>query len=73
MRCCHEGVHREQAQRRGTVDHDVRELLTNWLDPVLQPKVRVELPHQFTLELRERDPRRRDPQVRLRRRHDRIR
>ena len=32
--------------------------------PILQPEMRVELPHQPRLELRERDARRRDVQVR---------
>ena len=38
--------------------------LADRLELVLQPEVRVHLPHQLRLELGQRDPRRRDRQVR---------
>ena len=41
----------------------VRVLLPERLELVLQPEVRVHLPHQLRLELGQRDPRRRDRQV----------
>ena len=57
-------------ERRRAVDDDVLVLAVERLDLVLEPEVRVELPHQARLELRQPDARRRDEQVRHRRRLD---
>ena len=73
MRRRDQRVDRQQAERRRTVDDDVRVLAVERLDLVLQSEVRVELAHQPRLELREADPRRRDEQVGDRRRPDDVR
>ena len=48
----------------------LRILLADRLELVLQPEVRVDLADELRLELGQRDARRRDRQVRHRRRHD---
>ena len=62
----------KQPERRRAVDDDVRIVPADRLQPVLQAEMRVELPDQLGLELRERDPGRRDPEIRLRRGHDHV-
>ena len=39
--------------------------LADRLEPILQPEMRVELPHQLRFELGQRNPRRGDAQIRL--------
>ena len=63
-------IHREQSERRWTVDDDIRVIGANRLETILQPVMGIELPHQLGFELGERNPRRRDEQVRLGRRQD---
>ena len=66
----HQRVDRQQPERRRAVDDDVGILPLQLIDLVLQPEVRVHLPHQPRFELGEADARRRDRQVRQARRKD---
>ena len=70
MRRRHQRVHRQQAERRRTVDDDVRVVLEDGRELVLEPEMRIELAHQLRLELGERNPRRCHPQIVQRRRDD---
>src|SRR5438128_1183984 len=55
MRGCDQRVHRQQSQRRRAVDHDVRILLADRLQLVLEAEVRVHLPDQLGFEFGEGD------------------
>src|SRR3954463_3264378 len=60
-----ERVHGEQAERRRTVDDDIRVLRLDRLEAILQPEMRIELAHELRFELGEGNARRSYEQVRL--------
>ena len=55
MRRRDQRVDRQEPERRRAVNHHRVELVDHRVQPILQPEVRVQLPHQPSLELRERD------------------
>ena len=53
----HHCVHRDEPQRRRSVDHDVVELLPNVLEAIPKAVVGVDVAHELALQLRERNAR----------------